>query len=141
MQHSCPNLIFKPLITLLSTLYLIPLLPHHGLMLLAVSLHLLLPPDSFRVLQWNAGGLRARSTELLHFILSHPVDLICIQESNLNSSSYFRIPGFSALRSDCTHSSLAFYLQISRTPAAASLFLSSRGYPSLNFLPLLSLFA
>ena len=50
------------------------------------------PPDSLGVLQWNAGGLRARSTELLHFPSSHPVDLICIQESNLNSSSSFRIP-------------------------------------------------
>ena len=56
------------------------------------------------VLQWNAGGLRARSTELLHFLSSHSVDLICIQESNLNSSSSFRIPGFSVLRSDRTHS-------------------------------------
>ena len=62
------------------------------------------PPDSLRVLQWNAGGLRARSTELLHFLSTHPVDLICIQESNLNSSSSFRIPGFSVLRSDRTHS-------------------------------------
>ena len=62
------------------------------------------PPDSLRVLQWNAGGLRARSTELLHFLLSHPVDLICIQESNFNSSSYFWVPGFSALHSDRTHS-------------------------------------
>ena len=59
------------------------------------------PPDSLRVLQWNAGGLQARSTELLHFLLSHPVDLICIQESNLNYPSSFRIPGFSALCSDC----------------------------------------
>ena len=62
------------------------------------------PPDSLRVLQWNAGGLCARSTELLHFLSSHPVDLICIQESNLNSSSSFRIPGFSVLRFDRTHS-------------------------------------
>ena len=60
--------------------------------------------NSLRVLQWNAGGLRARNTELLHFISSHPVDLICIQESNLNLSSSFRIPGFSALRSGCSHS-------------------------------------
>ena len=74
-------------------------------MFLAVFLHrLLFPPDSLRILQWNAGGLRARSTKLLHFISSHPVDLICIQESNLNLSSFFRIPGFSALRSDRTHS-------------------------------------
>ena len=55
------------------------------------------PTDSLRVLQWNAGGLQTRSTELLHFLLSHPVDLICIQESNLNSSSSFQIPGFSVL--------------------------------------------
>ena len=43
-------------------------------------------------------------TELLHFISTHPVDLIFIQKSNLNLSSSFRIPGFSALRSDGTHS-------------------------------------
>ena len=49
-------------------------------------------------------SLRARSTELLHFLSSHPVDLTCIQESNLNSSSSFRILGISALRSDRTHS-------------------------------------
>ena len=61
------------------------------------------PPDSLRVLQWNAGGLRSRSTKLLYFLSYHPVDLICIQESNLNSPSSFRIPGFSALRSDRTH--------------------------------------
>ena len=47
------------------------------------------PTDSLRVLQWNAGGLRARCTELLHFLSSHSVDLICIEESNLNSSFSF----------------------------------------------------
>ena len=107
MQHSHPTLAFKLLILFPPTLYLIPLHPHHRLMLLAVSLYfmLFLPLlDSLRVLQWNAGGLRGRSIELLHFISSHPVDVICIQESNLNLSSSFRISGFSALRSDRTHS-------------------------------------
>ena len=102
-----PLLAFKPLILFPPTLYLLPLHPHHRLMLLAVFLYLLLLlllPDSLRVLQWNAGGFRARSTKLLHFISSHPVDFICIQESNLNLSSSFRILGFSALRSDCIHS-------------------------------------
>ena len=106
-QHSHPTLAFKPLILFPPTLYLLPLHPHHRLMLLAVSLYLLLPlslPNFLRVLQWNAGGLRARSTELQHFISSNPIDLICIQESNLNLSSSFLIPGFSALRSDGTHS-------------------------------------
>ena len=107
MQYSHPTLAFKPFILFPPTLYLLPLYPYHRLMLLSVSLYLLIPLpllNSLRVLQWNAGGLLARSTELLHFISSHPVDLICIQESNLNSSSSFRIPGFSALRSDGTHS-------------------------------------
>ena len=104
MQHSHPTLPFKPLILFPPTLYLL-LHPHHRLILLAVSLYLLLPlPNSLRVLQWNAGGLQARSTELLHFILFHPVDLICIQDSNFNLSSSFRIPGFSALWADSTHS-------------------------------------
>ena len=34
----------------------------------------------------------------------HPVDHICIQESNLNPSSSFQISVFSALQSDCTYS-------------------------------------
>ena len=107
MQHSHPTLAFKLLILFPPTLYLLPLHPHHCLMLLAVSLYLLLSlplHNSLRVLQWNAGGLRARSTKLIHFISSHLVDLICIQESNLNLSSSFRIPGFSALQSHGTHS-------------------------------------
>ena len=54
--------------------------------------------------------LRARSTELLHFISSHAVDLICIQESNLNSSSFLRIPGFSALRFNGTHFRTSIFL-------------------------------
>ena len=107
MQHLHPTLIFKPLILFPPTLYRLALHPHHRLMLLAVSLYLLLSlplPDSLRVLQWNAGGLQARSTKLLHFISSHPVDLVYIQESNLNLSSSFQIPRFSAPRSHGTHS-------------------------------------
>ena len=107
VQHLHPTLIFKPLILIPRTLYFLPLHPHHRLILLAVSLYLLLSlplPNSLRAFQWNAGGLQARSTKLLHFIWSHPVDLIYIQESNLNLSSSFQNPGFSALRSHGTHS-------------------------------------
>ena len=93
MLHSRPTLVSKPLISRWPILYILPLPPDHRPLLLAVLLRLLppLPPDSLKVLQWNAGGLRARNTELLHFLSSHPVDLICIQESNLKSSSSFRI--------------------------------------------------
>ena len=106
MLLSHPTLVSKLLISHLPILYLLPLPLHHRPLLTAFLLHLLpsLPPDSLRVLQWNAGDLRARNTELLHFLSSHPVDLICIQKSKLNSSFSFRIAGFSALRSDCTHS-------------------------------------
>ena len=135
MQHSpSPTFTFKPLILLL------PLLPHHRLLLLAVLLRPLLPlspPDLFRFLQWNGGGLQARSTELLHFLSSHPVDLICIQESNLNSTSLFRIRGFSTLRYDRPTPGLAFSFMIPRALAALS-FSSDRAYSSLNFLPPLS---
>ena len=105
MLHFRPTLVSKPLIPRRPILNILTLLPHHRPLLLAVLLHLLLPlpPDSLRVLQWNAGGLRTRSTELFHFLSFHPVDLICIQESNLNSFSSFWIPRFSALRSDRTH--------------------------------------
>ena len=103
--YSRTTLVFKPLIPRLPILYLIPLPPHHRPLLLVVFLHLLppLPAYSLKVLQWNAEGLQARSTELLHFLSSHPVHLICIQESNLNSPSSLQIPGFSSLRSDRTH--------------------------------------
>ena len=107
MQHSHPTLTFRLLILFPPTFYLLPLHPHHRLMLLAVSLYLLLSlslPNSLRVLQWNAGGLRARRTKLISFIWSHPVDLIYIQESNLNLSSSFWISGLSALQSHGTHS-------------------------------------
>ena len=107
MQPPHPTLAFKPQILFPPTLYLLALHPHHHLMLLAVSLYLLLPLpflNSLRILQWNAGDFLARSTKLQHFISSHLVSLICIQKSNFNLSSSFRIPGFSALRSDGTHS-------------------------------------
>ena len=138
MQHSHPTLAFKPLILFPPTLYLLPLHPHHRLTLLAVSLYLLLPfsfPNSLRTFQWNAGGLRARSTKLQHFISSHPVDLICIQESNLKLSFSFRIPGFSALRSDGTHSRSSIFSTDVTDASGGVIILSGRVYPSLSFLP------
>ena len=107
MLLSRPTLVSKLLIPHLPILYLLPLplttVPCSWLFFCASCLHPP-PPDSLTVLQWNTEGLRAGSTELLHLLSSHPVDLICIQESNLNSTSSFRIPGISTLRSDRTHS-------------------------------------
>ena len=58
--HFRPTPVFKLLISRRPILYLLlPLPPHHRPLLLAVLLRFLLPlpPDSLRVLQWNAGGL------------------------------------------------------------------------------------
>ena len=98
---------------------------------------LLSPPDFLRVLQWNAGGLRARSTELLYFLSSHPVALICIQESNLNSFFSFRTPRFSALRSDRTQSRSGILSPDDTHASGDVVIFVKQGfvYPFLNFLP------
>ena len=125
MLHFCPTLVFKPLIPHLPILYLLPLPLHHCPLLWAVLLCLLLPllPDSLRVLQWNAGGFRARSTEPLYFLSSYPVDLICIQESNLNSSSSFWIPGFSG----CTYSQSGILFRDATHASSSGIIFVSQG--------------
>ena len=54
--------------------------------------------NNFRILQWNANGIRPRRTELLHFLSHNQYDLIFIQESHLSSDSTFRIPGYKTLQ-------------------------------------------
>ena len=136
MLHSCPTLVSKSLISHLPILYLLPLPPPPSLNPGRPPAPPL-PPDSLRVLQWNAGGLRARSTVLLHFLSSHPVDFICIQESHFNSSSGFLYSLLCVLIAPTP--SLAFSLLMPRTLAAALSFLSGWGCLLLNFLPPLCL--
>ena len=142
MQHSCATLTFKPLILLPHTLYVLSPLSSCFWLFFYTFCFL---PGSIRILQRSPEDgtehERLPENELLHFISSYFVDLICIQKSNLNSSSSFRFPGFSALRSDRTHSfGLAFFLLMTHTLATSS-FSSGKAYPSLNFLPPLSHFA
>ena len=64
-------------------LYIFSLSLHlpHPLLFLAVLLYLLLTfpsPDSLRLLQWNTKNFRAKSAKLLHFMLLHFVDFICV---------------------------------------------------------------
>ena len=69
------------------------------------------------------------------------VDLICIQESKLNSFSYPTLFGsLDTLLCDLVAITpgLAFFLLMTSTSAVVSLFSSSRAYPSMNFLPPLS---
>ena len=132
---SHPALVFGPLFPrLLIVCLLLPptTVPCSWLFFCASCLHS--PPESLRVLQWNAGGLRSRSTELLYFLSSHPVDLDCIRGSSLNSSSspdsWILCSAFWSRPLPVWHA-----LMMPRTLAAASSFSSGRAYPFLNFLP------
>ena len=123
MQQSHPTLALKPLIPLLPTLY--PL-PHPDLMLLAVSLHLLLPLPAALFYFFGALNFYAlfclipltlfasRNLTLTHLPLSKSLDLLLC---GLITPS----PG------------LEFSLLMPRTLAAASSYLSGRANPSPNF--------
>ena len=122
MQHSHPTVTFKLLILFPPTLYLLPLHPHHRLMLLAVSLYLLLSLplyNSLRVLQWNARKARlgiSRNLTLIYLPLSGSLDsLLCNPMASTPD--------------------LVFFLLMSQTLVAASSFSSGRAYSSLSFLP------
>ena len=54
--------------------------------------------NNFRILQWNANGIRPRRTELIQFLSHNQYDLIFIQESHLSSDSTFCIPGYKNLQ-------------------------------------------
>ena len=105
--HSRLTLVSKPLTDRLPILYLLPIPPHHRPLLLTAllcPLPPLLPLTPSRFFNGMLEAFEPGALNYLHFLLSHPVDLICIQKSNLNSSSSFQVLGFSALRSDRTHS-------------------------------------
>ena len=138
MQHLCPTHAFKPLIPFQAILYLLPLLPHHHLSLLAVSLHLwppypILTPSGFfnGVLAFSKpGGLNCYTFFCL-------ISLTLFVSSNLTLThlplSRFLDSLLCALIA--LTPGLAFSLLMPCTPVAASSFLSGRAYSFLNFLP------
>ena len=108
MQRYCLSLAFKHLTLLPSTSYLLPLHPSNCLMFLAVFLHLQLslPPSLTRSALFN-GMLEVSVPGALNYYTLFCLILltfICIQESNLNSTSSFWSPAFSTVRSDRIHS-------------------------------------
>ena len=138
MQHSHPTLAFIPLILFPPTLYILPLHPHHRLMLLTVSLYLLLPlllPNSIRVFQWNAGG--SKPGALSFYTLFRLIPLTLSVSKNL---TLIYLPLSGSLDSLLCNlmaptPDLVFFLLMPQTLAAASSFLLGRAYPSLSFLP------
>ena len=138
MQHSHPTLAFKSLILFPPTSYLLPLHPYHHLMLLTVFLYLLLPLplfNSLKVLQWNAWGLQARSTNFCNLFRLIRLTLFVYRNLTL---IYLPLSGSldSLLCNPMAPTpDLVFFLLMSQTLVAASSFSSGRAYPSLSFLP------
>ena len=133
MQHSHPTLIL-----FLPTLYLLPLHPHHRLMLLAVSLYLLLsllflPPSGF--FNGILGVSKPGALNCYTFFRLIPLTLFVSRNLIL-----IYLPLFGSLDSlvcdpMASTPDVVFFLLMSQTLAAASSFSSGRDYPSLNILP------
>ena len=139
MLHSHLTLVFKPLIPLLPILYLHPLPLASGCPSTPLASSPPLTPSGFfngMLEVFEPGALKcytfSRPTPLTLSISKNPILTHLSLSGFLDSLLCVLIaptPG------------LAFSLVIPRTLAAASSLLSGRAYPSLNFLPPLSLFA
>ena len=142
MQHSHPTLAFKLLILFPPTLYLLPLHPHHLLMLLAVSLYLLLPLSSLTPSGFFNGMLGASEPGALNcYTLFRLIPLTLLVSRN-PTLIYLPLSGsLDFLLCDPMKPTpdLIFFLLMSQALAAASSFSSGRAYPSMSFLPILFL--
>ena len=56
--------------------------------------------QAFKIVQWNAEGVRLKKTELQHFLKLKAIDVCCIQEAHLSSSHRFFIRGYEVFRQD-----------------------------------------
>ena len=139
MLHSRPTLIFKPLIFNLPILYLLSLPPHHRPLPLAafLRLHPFLPPDSLRALQWNAKGLEP---EALNYFTSFRRIPLTLSVSRNPPLTLLPLSGFSALRSDRTHSQSGI-LSRDATHASGSVIIFVRQGLSFSKLSTSSFFA
>ena len=105
MLHSCITPISKPPIPHLLILYLFPLLLHHRSLLLAIFLCFLPPLLPLTLSGFFNGMLEVFEPGALnYFIFYRPIQSILSAFRNPILTPSFRIPGFSALRSDHTHS-------------------------------------
>ena len=142
MQHSRSTLVFKPLIAVPPTSYLLPLYPHLPFMFLIVFLYFLLPLPLLTTSGFFNGMLEAfEPGALKYYTLVRPIPLIKLVSRNLIIVIHLPFSG-SLVPLLCNliapTPGLPFSLPIPHTLAAASSFLSDRAYLSLNFLPPLS---
>ena len=123
-------------------LYLLPLLLHNRLLLLAVSLHLLFPLPPLTLSGFFNRMLAVSEPGAMNcYTFFRLIPLTSSVSRNL-ILTHIPLSGFlDSLLCDliALTPGLAFSLLMTRMLAMASSFLSGRAYPSLNFLPLLFL--
>ena len=142
MQHFRPALVFKTLIPLSSTLYLLRLHPHHRFMLLAVSTSPAfsspLSPSGF-----FDGMLAVSEPGALNFYtFFRLIPLSLFLSSNLTSIHFPLSESLNSVLHDLITPTpdLAFSLLMPRMLVTVSSYLSVRAYFSRNFLPPLFLY-
>ena len=142
MLHFRPTLPFKPLIPIPPILYFLPQIPHHRLILLAVSLDILLFLAPLIPSGFSNGILAFSEPEALScYTFFRLIPLTLFVSRNL-TLTYLPFSGsLDSLLCDmiAPTPSLAFSLLMPRSLAVASSFSSVKAYPSLNFLPVLIL--
>ena len=133
--HFRPTLVPKPLIPHLPILYLL-LPPHHRPLLLAVLLRLVPPLLPLTFSEFSNGMLEVFEPGALnYFTFSCPI-LSTFSASRNPILTHLPLYGFSALRSDRTHSRSGILCRdVTHASGGVSSFLSGRAYLSLNFLP------
>ena len=137
MQHSRSTLAFKPLMPPPLIQYPLPLLPHHPILLLAVSLHFLLPLPSSPSEFFN-GMLGVSAPGALNCYSSFRLIPYTLFVTRNPTSPHLPLSGsLDSLLCDLIAPTpgLAFFLLMPRMLGAASSFSSGRAYLSLNFLP------
>ena len=142
MQHSHPTLTFKLLILFPPTLYLLPLHPHHRLMLLGVSLYLLLFFPSITLSGFFNGMLGVSKLGAINYYTFFRLIPLTLFVSRNLTLIYLPLSGsLDSLLCDsmALTPDLVFFLLMSQTLVAASSFSSGRAYSSLSFLPSLFL--
>ena len=138
MQHSHPTLAFKPLMLFPPTSYFLPLHPNHRLMFLAVSLYLRFLFPSLTPSGLFNGMLGVSEPGALNcYTFFRLIPLTLFVSRNL---TLIYLPLSGSLDSQLCDSMAptpdpVFFLLMSQTLAAASLFSSGRAHPSLSFLP------
>lgn len=60
----------------------------------------MVPPQSLRVVSWNANGISSKIIETTDFLIQHDVDVLLLQETHLRPCNPLKFPNYTVYRSD-----------------------------------------